>query len=75
MSAILKRHGVWLLISILGAFALATVALGRGEAISALWVVVAALCVYLIAYRYYSLFIATKALQLDATRRTPAWAR
>ena len=69
-----KRHAVWLLISILGAFALATVALGRGEAISALWVVVAALCVYLIAYRYYSLYIATRVLQLDPTRRTPAWA-
>jgi len=47
--------------------------LGRGEAVSALWIVVAALCVYLIAYRYYSLFIATRVLGLDARRQTPAW--
>ena len=63
MTASLKRHGLWLLVSILGAFALATVALGRGETISALWVVVAAVCTYLIAYRYYALFIATRVLQ------------
>ena len=74
MNATLKRHGLWLLVSILGAFAFATIALGRGETISALWVVVAAVCTYLIAYRYYSLFIATKVLQLDPTRQTPAWA-
>src|SRR5574343_494560 len=47
--------------------------LSRGETISALWVVAAALCVYLIAYRYYSLFIANKVLGLDASRQTPAW--
>ena len=68
-----RRHLPWLLVSLLGAFALAVVALGRGEAVSALWVVVAAVCVYLIAYRYYSLFLAQRVLGLDATRRTPAW--
>jgi carbon starvation protein len=73
MPLFLKRHLAWLFVSLLGAFAMATIALGRGEAISALWVVVAAVCVYLIAYRYYSLFIATKVLRLDATRQTPAW--
>jgi carbon starvation protein len=71
----IRRHLVWLAIAILGTFALATVALGRGESVSALWVVVAAVCVYLIAYRYYSLFMATKVLGLDATRQTPAWSR
>ncbi len=69
----IRRHLVWLVVAIVGAFALATVALGRGEAVSALWLVVAATCVYLIAYRYYSLFIATRVLGLDPTRRTPAW--
>ncbi|MBB1599251.1 carbon starvation CstA family protein [Variovorax sp. UMC13] len=68
----IRRHLVWLVIAIVGAFALGTVALSRGEAISALWIVVAALCVYLIAYRYYSLFIADKVLGLDAKRKTPA---
>ncbi|MDB5877362.1 MAG: carbon starvation protein CstA [Variovorax sp.] len=69
---ILRRHLVWLVVAIVGAFALGTVALSRGEAISALWIVVAAVCVYLIAYRYYSLFIADKVLGLDARRQTPA---
>jgi len=68
----LRKHLPWVLVAIVGAFALATIALQRGEAISALWVVVAALCVYLIAYRYYSLFLATRVLGLDPNRQTPA---
>ena len=67
------RHLVWLVVAVAGAFALATVALGRGEAVNALWVVVAAVCVYLIAYRYYSLFIAERVLGLDPSRKTPAY--
>ncbi len=67
------RHLVWLVIAIAGALALATLALSRGEAVSALWVVIAAVCVYLIAYRYYSLFIADRVLGLDGRRKTPAW--
>ncbi|MEP6722549.1 MAG: carbon starvation CstA family protein [Variovorax sp.] len=68
----IRRHLVWLVVAVIGAFALGTVALARGEAINALWVVVAALCTYLIAYRYYSLFIADRVLGLDGTRKTPA---
>ncbi len=67
------RHLVWLVVAVVGAFALGTVALGRGEAINALWIVVAAVCIYLIAYRYYSLFIAERVLGLDPSRKTPAW--
>lgn len=67
------RHLIWIAVAILGAFGLATIALGRGEAVSALWVVVAAVCVYLIAYRYYSLFLANRVLGLDSLRKTPAW--
>ncbi|WP_374430634.1 carbon starvation CstA family protein [Ideonella dechloratans] len=70
----LRRHLPWLLVAILGAFGLATVALARGEAVSALWIVVAAVCTYLIAYRYYSLFLADKVFGLDPRRQTPAWA-
>lgn len=69
----LRRHLAWAGVAILGAASLATVALSRGETISALWVVAAALCTYLIAYRYYSLFIANKVLELDSKRQTPAW--
>ena len=63
---------IWLTISALGAFSLATVALHRGETINALWLVTAAICVYLVAYRFYSKFIAEKALGLDDSRVTPA---
>ena len=69
----LGQHLVWLAVAVLGAFALGTVALARGETINALWVVIAAVCVYLIAYRYYSRFIAKNVFQLDASRMTPAW--
>ncbi|VFR21383.1 Carbon starvation protein A [plant metagenome] len=69
----LGRHLVWIGVALIGAFALGTVALSRGETINALWIVVAAVCVYLIAYRYYSRYIAKTVLQLDATRMTPAW--
>jgi len=71
--SVIVRHLGWLIVAVAGAFALATIALGRGEAVSALWIVVAAVCVYLIAYRYYSLFLATRVLGLDDRRRTPAW--
>src|SRR5437868_5697919 len=67
------QHLMWLAVAILGAFAFATVALSRGETVSALWIVVAAVCIYLIAYRYYSRFIADKVMQLDPARMTPAW--
>ena len=48
----LQKHGPWALVGALGAAALAIVATHRGEAINALWVVVAAVCVYLISSRY-----------------------
>jgi len=63
----------WAALSLLGAVALAYVALRRGESINAVWVVAAAVCVYLIAYRFYSLYIATKVMGLDARRQTPAY--
>ena len=42
----------------------------RGGPVTALWIVVAAVCVYLIAYRYYSKFIAEKVMNLDPKRAT-----
>ncbi|KND57547.1 Carbon starvation protein A [Candidatus Paraburkholderia schumanniana] len=63
---------VWIGLALLGAFAFGTIALAHGERISALWIVIAAVCVYLIAYRFYSRFIAGKVLQLDGLRMTPA---
>jgi carbon starvation protein len=52
--------------------ALATIALHRGEQINALWLVVAAVSTYAIAYRFYSAFISAKVLALDPLRATPA---
>src|SRR5713226_3644346 len=62
----------WGTVALLGAFAVGVVALRRGEPINALWLVVAATCCYALGYRFYSRFIATKILALDAKRATPA---
>ncbi|ARA77315.1 carbon starvation protein A [Pectobacterium brasiliense] len=70
-SSILK-HIPWMILGIIGAACLGVVALRRGEHISALWIIVASVAVYLVAYRYYSLYIAQKVMQLDPTRATPA---
>lgn len=71
MKAFKQLAGV--LLAIVGAFALGYIALNRGEQINALWIVVAAVCIYLVAYRYYGLYIAEKVLKVDATRMTPAF--
>ncbi|HEF4777557.1 TPA: carbon starvation protein A [Burkholderia multivorans] len=63
---------IWIAVALLGAFAFGTIALAHGERVSALWIVIAAVCVYLIAYRFYSRFIASKVMQLDGLRMTPA---
>src|SRR6476469_2227587 len=63
---------IWLVVSAAGALALATIAFHRREPISAMWLVVAALCSYALGYRFYSKFVAAKVLALDAMRATPA---
>ena len=71
MGSIVKQAG-WVALALLGAFALGTVALANGETINALWIVVAAVAVYLIGFRFYARFIGTHVMQLDANRATPA---
>jgi carbon starvation protein len=66
------RTTLWITVSLLGAVALATIALHRGEQINALWLVVAAVSTYAVAYRFYSGFISAKVLALDPLRATPA---
>jgi carbon starvation protein len=63
---------VWTGLALLGAGAFGKIALERGERLNAIWFVVAAVCTYLVAYRFYSAFIAAKLLALDNTRATPA---
>ncbi|WP_337080702.1 carbon starvation CstA family protein [Acinetobacter pittii] len=63
---------VWSLVAIIGAISFGMLALSRGEHVNAVWLVLAAACVYSIAYRFYSLFIATKVFELNSRRLTPA---
>jgi carbon starvation protein CstA len=63
---------LWTAIAILGAVSFGIVALNRGEAVNAAWLVVAAVCVYFLAYRFYGLFVANRALGVDGGRTTPA---
>jgi carbon starvation protein len=63
---------LWILVGALGAGALAWLALARGETISAAWIVVAGVCSYAVAYRFYARFIAEKVFALDPRRATPA---
>ncbi|MGH8284612.1 MAG: carbon starvation CstA family protein, partial [Steroidobacteraceae bacterium] len=63
---------LWTAIAVAGAAALGGIALNRGETVNAAWFVVAAVCVYLVAYRFYAGWIAARVLALDATRATPA---
>src|SRR5256714_6638207 len=63
---------IWIAVAALGALSVATIALRRGYAINALWLVAAALCAYALGYRFYSKFLAAKVLTLDSMRATPA---
>ena len=65
-----KLAGV--LLAIVGAFAIGGIALHRHEPINALWIITAAICTYLLGYRFYAAWIATRVLQVDPTRATPA---
>lgn len=63
---------LWLAISALGAGSVAFTAFHQGETINALWIVVAGLCSFAVAYRFYSKWLMTKVLVLDKQRATPA---
>ncbi len=68
----MTRHIPWILLAIVATIALTTVAVSRGEPINALWILVAATSSFLLAYRYYSLFIGRRVMGLDPARPTPA---
>jgi len=70
--ASVAKHVVWVALAVVGAFALGAVALSRGETVNALWIVIAAVSIYLVAYRYYALYIARHAMGLNPLRPTPA---
>ncbi|MBX9928245.1 MAG: carbon starvation protein A [Gemmatimonadaceae bacterium] len=62
----------WFLVALVGAGALGTLAFARGETVSAAWLLTAAICTYVVAYRFYGCFLATKVFALDPDRATPA---
>jgi carbon starvation protein len=62
----------WSVVAVAGAACLAVIALDRGEPVNSIWIVVAAVCVYSIGYRFYASFIAVKVMALDERRATPA---
>ena len=66
---------LWAAVIALGVVSFAFVALHRNEPVNAAWLVVASVCIYCIAYRFYGLFIADKVLGVDRTRQTPAYRR
>ncbi len=63
---------LWLGIAVLGASAIGGIAIHRGESINAIWFIAAAVCTYLVAFRFYSAWICARVLVLDETRATPA---
>jgi carbon starvation protein len=64
---------LWAGVVLLGTIALGVIALSRGESINAAWLVIAAICVCFVAYRFYALYITSKVLRVDPTRQTPAY--
>src|SRR5881398_1245129 len=66
---------LWAAIIGLGAVSFGIVALKRGESVNAMWLLIAALCIYFIAYRFYALWIANRVLGVNAARQTPAYRR
>ena len=70
---VLRDRLLWAGVILLGAISFGVVALTRGEPVNAAWLVVAAVCIYFIAYRFYALFIAGKVFGIDAKRATPAY--
>jgi len=68
----LYSYAIWIAIAVLGAGAFGVLALSRGETISAGWLVVAGVCTYLVAYRFYSRYLAYTVFGLDDRRATPA---
>ena len=63
---------IWVAVALLGAAAFGVLALSRGETISAGWLIVAGVCSYVVAYRFYSRYLAFTVFGLDDRRATPA---
>jgi len=65
-------HGIWALVAVAAAFFIGGIAIDRGEPVNSFWLVLAAVCTYLIGFRFYAKFIAAKVMALNDQRATPA---
>src|SRR5678815_2753932 len=61
----------WILVALVGAWAYVTLALHRGEKLNSAYILIAAICSYVIGYRFYSKWIAARVLTLNDRRATP----
>ncbi|HUN47466.1 MAG TPA: carbon starvation CstA family protein [Stellaceae bacterium] len=66
---------IWAVVVVVGVISFGIITLSRGESVNAAWLVIASVCIYFIAYRFYGLFIANRVLGADPTRVTPAYRR
>ena len=66
------RALLWVAVALAGAYAVAVLAVFRGETVNAIWFIVAAVSIYAIAYRFYGAFLSARLFALDARRLTPA---
>ena len=66
---------IWAAVVVVGVISFGIVTLNRGEPVNAAWLVIASVCIYFIAYRFYGVFIASRVLGADPTRVTPAYRR
>src|SRR5579863_3419275 len=71
MSRFLGRS-LWAVIAVAAAFSMGFVAQSRGEPVNSIWLVIAAVCTYLLGYRFYAKFLAARVMALDDQRATPA---
>lgn len=69
----IQQKLLWAGVIALGTVSFGIVALSRGESVNAAWLVIAAICIYFVAYRFYALFVARRALGVDPQRQTPAY--
>jgi carbon starvation protein CstA len=69
----LQAKFLWAGVALLGAISFGVVALTRGEPVNAAWLVVASVCIYFIAYRFYAVYITGKVLGVDPRRSPPAY--
>ncbi|WP_405161014.1 carbon starvation protein A [Nocardia sp. NBC_01499] len=66
------KKGIFAAIAIVGAIAWAVLAISRGESVNAVWIVIAAVATYVLAYQFYSRLIEYKIVKPRDDQATPA---